>query len=645
MYQTIAELDIVHLLPDSVANQIAAGEVIQRPASVIKELVENAVDAGAGNIDVYVQDAGRTCIQVIDDGKGMSETDARLAFERHATSKITRAEDLFTLRTMGFRGEALPSIVAVAQVTLQTRTLDAELGTRLEIEGGKVLRQEPCVCAVGANFEVRNLFFNIPARRKFLKSNHTELNNIMQEFERIALVNYSVFFSLTVDGTPSMRLMASNLRRRIVDVFGKKIGDDLVAVDVNTTLVNITGFVGRPEASRKKGAHQYFFVNGRYMRHAYFAKAVAEAFNGLIPEGEQIPFFLYLTVDPANIDVNISPTKTEVKFENEPSVWQIINAGIRESLGKFYAVPTIDFDNAQTTEIPVMDTSRSNVAPPKITVDPSYNPFVAAGSPQADGFSGGDPSLRPAGNTSYRPAGIMPSRPGGDGFQHSRASAADWTKLYDRLAPGADAPQERQMEMFDDVLPADGDEIGGQHFQFKGQYIISATRSGLMIIDQHRAHVRVLYDRYMAQMDRQENVTQGLLFPELLTLPPSDAQTLESIMDDVRLLGFDLSSIGGGSYSINGLPSGIDGLVPQVLIKNILDSVRQGGQPGMAEQKHRIALSLARAAAIVEGQVLSQPEMDTLMSDLFKCNNPNHTPDGKVIIALLKQSNIAKMFS
>ena len=617
-------MDIVHLLPDSVANQIAAGEVIQRPASVIKELVENAVDAGAGNIDVYVQDAGRTCIQVIDDGKGMSETDARLAFERHATSKITRAEDLFTLRTMGFRGEALPSIVAVAQVSLQTRTVDSELGTRMEIEGGRVLGQEPCVCAVGANFEVRNLFFNIPARRKFLKSNHTELNNIMQEFERIALVNYSVSFTMTVDGTTSVRLMASNLRQRIVDVFGKKVGEDLVSVDVNTTLVNINGFVGRPESSRKKGARQYFFVNGRYMRHAYFAKAVADAFNGLVPEGEQIPFFLYLTVDPANIDVNISPTKTEVKFENEPAIWQIINAGIRESLGKFYAIPTIDFDNAQTTEIPVMDVSRSNVEPPKINIDASYNPFTAT-----------ENSPLEKGSTSFSRVEV-PSR---------SSTSADWTKLYEGLVPNAEPRQEQQMDMFEDDMSMEEEEIGGQHFQFKGQYIISATRSGLMIIDQHRAHVRILYDRYMSQMSRQENVSQGLLFPELLTLSPSDAQVLDNMMDDLHRIGFDLSSIGGGSYSINGLPSGIDGLVPQVLIKNILDSVHQGAQTVISDHRHRIALSLAKAAAIVEGQVLTQQEMDVLMSDLFKSSNPNLTPDGKVIIALLKQSNISKMFT
>lgn len=610
-------MDIVHLLPDSVANQIAAGEVIQRPASVIKELVENSVDAGAGTIDVYVQDAGRTCIQVIDDGKGMSETDARLAFERHATSKITKAEDLFTLRTMGFRGEALPSIVAVSQVTLQTRTLDSELGTRLEIEGGRVLDQQPCVCAVGANFEVRNLFFNIPARRKFLKSNQTELNNIMQEFERIALVNPSVSFSLTCDGTTSVRLMSSNLRRRIVDIFGKKIGDDLVAVDVDTSLVRITGFVGRPESSKKKGARQYFFVNGRYMRHPYFAKAVAEAFNGLVPEGEQVPYFLYLTIDPANIDVNISPTKTEIKFENEPAIWQIIHAGTKESLGRFSAVPTIDFDQAVETEIPVMGERQDEVKAPKIVVDSTYNPFTA----RKESFS----------------ETVL-------GVTRSKSDMGDWASLYGNLSSSVDkGNQMEQPTMFSDDYFV-REEVGSMHFQYKGQYIISATNSGLMIIDQHRAHVRILYDRYIGQMSKQENVSQGLLFPELLTLPPSDAHVLEQIMDDLHHLGFDVTPIGGGSFSINGLPSGVEGLSPQALLQSMVASACDGGKLDISAYRHRIALSLAKSAAIVAGQVLNQDEMDILMSDLLKSSNPSLTPDGKTIIVLLKQESIQKMF-
>lgn len=607
-------MDIIRLLPDSVANQIAAGEVIQRPASVIKELVENAVDAGARNIEVYVQDAGRTCIQVIDDGKGMSETDARLAFERHATSKITKAEDLFTLRTMGFRGEALPSIVAVAQVTLQTRTLDSELGTRLEIEGGRVLGQEPCVCAVGANFEVRNLFFNIPARRKFLKSNHTELNNIMQEFERIALVNPSVSFTLTSDGTVSHRLMSSNLRRRIVDVFGKKLGDDLVSVDVETTLVNITGFVGRPESSKRKGMHQYFFVNGRYMRHPYFAKAVTEAFNGLVPEGEQVPFFLYLSIDPANIDVNISPTKTDVKFENEPAIWQIVNAAVRESLARFGAVSTIDFDSARPTDIPVLETSMGNVAPPKLNIDPSYNPFSASGG-QAN-------SVSPRSLTN---------------------SPAEWNRLYDQLSKSAkDEASSPLQEFFE--KPETEPLMPNAHFQYRGQYIVAAIKAGLMLIEQHRAHVRILYDRYMAQMEKRENPTQGLLFPELLTLSPSDATIMETVLDDVRSLGFDISPLGGGSFSINGLPAGVEGLLPQKLLADIVGDVREGGQSGMSTHRHRIALSLARSAAIVVGQVLSPEEIDVVISDLMQSTNPNFTPDGKRIIAMLPPESIEKMF-
>lgn len=612
-------MDIIHLLPDSVANQIAAGEVIQRPASVIKELVENAVDAGARNIDVYVQDAGRTCIQVIDDGKGMSETDARLAFERHATSKITRAEDLFTLRTMGFRGEALPSIVAVAQVTLQTRTHDSELGTRLEIEGGRVLGQDPCVCSMGANFEVRNLFYNIPARRKFLKSNHTELSNIMQEFERISLVNPSVGFSLSSDGVQTIRLMPSNLRRRIVDIFGKKVGDDLVAVDVDTTLVRIEGFVGRPESSRKKGAHQYFFVNGRYMRHPYFSKAVTEAFSGLVPEGEQVPYFLYLSIDPANIDVNISPTKTEVKFENEPAIWQIINAGIRESLGRFNAMPVIDFEVAQETDIPVLNAKDiASVQPPKLTLDATYNPF----SKTADSSSSAEQNYGP---------------------RRTKAFSGEWADFYGQLLPKTEEKNFVQDTMFPDN--AFIEEVGGMHFQYRGRYIVSAANSGLMLVDQCRAHVRVLYDRYIVQMENQEAVTQGLLFPELLVLSPSESRVLEGMLPDLRSLGFDLSPLGGTSFSINGMPSGLEGLSPQFLVQDIVASVGEGALPEISVRKHKMALSLAKSSAIVEGQALSQVEIDVLLSDLFKSSNSKVAPDGKPIIVLLDHANIEKLFS
>lgn len=613
-------MDIIRLLPDSVANQIAAGEVIQRPASVIKELVENAIDAGAGNIDIYVLDAGRTLIQVIDDGKGMSETDARLAFERHATSKITKAEDLFTLRTMGFRGEALPSIAAVSQLVLQTRTHDSELGTKLEIEGGRVLSQEPCVCPLGSNFEVRNLFFNIPARRKFLKSNHTELSNILQEIERIALVNHSVSFSYTIDGTATLRLVSSNLRRRIVDIFGKKTGDDLIAVDVDTTLVRIEGFVGRPDSSRKKGAHQFFYVNGRYMRHPYFAKAVASAFDGLVPEGEQVPYFLYLDIDPANIDVNISPTKTEVKFENEPAIWQIIHAGIREALGRFNAVPTIDFDNAQEVDIPVMNEELKSVRPPQVKVDSNYNPFLAQEASQE-------------------------SMTRGSFTEKSSAQklSREWGMLYEHLSSKSQGDVTQQPMLFEQELES-VDEVANVQFQYRGQYIVSATNSGLMIIDQRRAHIRVLYDKYMDQMQQQQAITQGLLFPELVSFPASDSQLFEQLLNDIRSIGFDIESLGGGSYSVNGMPAGFEGLSPQKLLQELITTVTEGGEANLNTYRHNIALSFARSSAIVEGLVLNRVEIETLMSDLFKSSNPNVTPDGRNIIIILKHESIEKMF-
>ena len=613
-------MDIIRLLPDSVANQIAAGEVIQRPASVIKELVENAIDAGAGNIDIYVLDAGRTLIQVIDDGKGMSETDARLAFERHATSKITKAEDLFTLRTMGFRGEALPSIAAVSQLVLQTRTHDSELGTKLEIEGGRVLSQEPCVCPLGSNFEVRNLFFNIPARRKFLKSNHTELSNILQEIERIALVNHSVSFSYTIDGTATLRLVSSNLRRRIVDIFGKKTGDDLIAVDVDTTLVRIEGFVGRPDSSRKNGAHQFFYVNGRYMRHPYFAKAVVSAFDGLVPEGEQVPYFLYLDIDPANIDVNISPTKTEVKFENEPAIWQIIHAGIREALGRFNAVPTIDFDNAHEVDIPVMNEELKSVQPPQVKVDSNYNPFLAQEASQE-------------------------SMTRGSFTEKSSAQklSREWGMLYEYLSSKSQGDVTQQPMLFEQELES-VDEVANVQFQYRGQYIVSATNSGLMIIDQRRAHIRVLYDKYMDQMQQQQAITQGLLFPELVSFPASDSQLFEQLLNDIRSIGFDIESLGGGSYSVNGMPAGFEGLSPQKLLQELIATVTEGGEANLNTYRHNIALSFAKSSAIVEGLVLNRVEIETLMSDLFKSSNPNVTPDGRNIIIILKHESIEKMF-
>ena len=372
--------DLIHLLPDSVANQIAAGEVIQRPSSVVKELVENSVDAGATTIQVRLTDAGRTNIQVIDNGKGMSETDARMSFERHATSKIRESADLFSLYTFGFRGEALPSIAAVAQVELRTRREEDDLGTIIHIAGSKLESQEVDICPVGTNFQVKNLFFNVPARRKFLKSNQTELNNVMTEMERIALVNPDIAFSLYHNEVELINVSQATMRQRIQHLFGKKLGQELLSVDVDTTLVKISGCVGVPESARKKGAHCFFFVNGRYMRHPYFHKAVMEAYAHLIPPTEQVPYFLYFTVDPSRIDVNIHPTKTEIKFEDEQAIWQILMASVREVLGRSNMAPTIDFDVADCPDIPIFTSGGGLPTPPTLTIDTEYNPFKQSGS-------------------------------------------------------------------------------------------------------------------------------------------------------------------------------------------------------------------------------------------------------------------------
>ena len=608
--------DIIHLLPDSVANQIAAGEVIQRPASVIKELVENAVDAGAKHIDVVVEDAGKTSIRVVDDGKGMSVTDARLAFERHATSKIREASDLFALRTMGFRGEALASIAAVAQVELTTRCEGSDLGTCVCISGSEVISQEPVSSPVGSNFMVKNLFFNVPARRKFLKSNQTELSNILQEFERIALVHEDISFSLTHNNTLMLSLPHSTLRERIATVFGKKMNEQLLAVEVETSLVKITGYVGKPETSRKKGSHQYFFVNGRYMRHPYFHKAVMEPFEKLIPVGEQVSYFLYFEVDPANIDVNIHPTKTEIKFENELAVWQIIVAAIKESLGRFNAVPTIDFDTEGIPEIPTFTShyNHQSIKAPSVDVNPNFNPFKSDRS------------------VSYK------------------QDVMNWETLY-----SVERTNEKLFDVADDFMPMEEElslssELSGemeksmQHYQYKGKYVMTAVKSGLMIVDQNRAHIRVLYDRYRVQMENGTGVSQRLLFPEMIQFPPSEGVVLEHLMDDMQRLGFELSVLGGGSFSINAIPSGVDGLNSVELVRNIVRSSIEKGCNIEEDVRHYIALSLAKSAAIPYGQILSNEEMEALINDLFVCVNPNQTPDGKIVVAILEQNDLEHLF-
>ena len=627
--------DIIQLLPDSVANQIAAGEVIQRPASVIKELVENAIDADAKHIQVLVTDAGKTSIQVIDDGKGMSETDARLAFERHATSKIRAAADLFALHTMGFRGEALASIAAVAHVELKTRLASEELGTKITIAGCKVEEQEAVSCSVGSNFSVRNLFFNLPARRKFLKANSTELSNILAEFERIALVHPDVAFSLYSNESELINFPVSSIRQRIISAFGKKLNQYLLNVDVDTSLIKITGYITKPESARKKGANQYLFVNGRYMRHGYFHKAVMEAYNQLIPAGDQISYFLYLQVDPANIDVNIHPTKTEIKFENEQAIWQIISAAVKESLGKFNAVPTIDFDTADMPDIPSFEQNNDFVQP-QVHYNSDFNPFKS--------FPGESSS------SSSR-------------TQYERASVVDdWQKLYGESGRPSkmntmDLPDEPLDEPNETSIPTETIqaasslytqsatvETSSRYLQLKGRFILTSVKSGLMLIDQHRAHVRVLFDRYLNQITQKKGNSQGMLFPEILQIPASEVAVLDSINEELTSLGFDISNLGGGSYGINAIPDGIEGLNPVELIQNMIHTALEKGCDVREEVQSLLAQTMAKSSAIVYGQVLTTAEMSNLIDSLFACQFPNYTPDGKIVLHTIKEDEIDKIF-
>ena len=614
--------DIIRLLPDSVANQIAAGEVIQRPASVIKELVENAVDAGAKTIHVLVIDAGRTSIQVIDDGKGMSETDARLSFERHATSKIASAADLFALRTMGFRGEALASIAAVAQVELLTRREEDEIGTRLMIAGSKVSAQEPASCPVGSNFKVSNLFFNVPARRKFLKTNATELSNIMTAFERIVLVYPDIYFTLHHNGVEMLNLRAASLRQRIADVFGKQYNQDLLPVEVHTAMATVTGFVGKPEAARKKGGVDYFFVNGRFMKHPYFHKAVITAYDRLIPEGMQVPYFLYFDVEPSQIDVNIHPTKTEIKFENEQAIWQILSASVRDAIGKFCEVPSIDFDTQGSPEIPLFDPARENIAAPKVNYNPDYNPFKSSGKSSGSSWTPRQDDTPTEGwETLYD--GLMPSKvDAATPSQPSEAQAEDFSFFH------------VQSSMVDEQRSPD-------HYQYKGKYLMTAVKSGLMIIDQYRADVRIRYERYMNQLQNHTASTQKVLFPETVQFSPSEAVTMQQLLPDLSAIGFDLSDLGGNTYAINGVPAGTEGLDPVALIQQMVADESINSQ--LSTVNSRVALRLAQSAAIPYGQVLSNDEMENIINELFSCSNVNYTPDGKAILCILPQGDIEQL--
>lgn len=627
--------DIIKLLPDSVANQIAAGEVIQRPASVIKELVENSIDAGATEISIVLKDAGRTLIQVVDNGMGMSPTDARLAFERHSTSKIRKADDLFSLHTMGFRGEALASIAAISQLELRTCRKDDQIGTRILISSSKCECQEPYMCPPGCNFMIKNLFYNVPARRKFLKSNQVELSNIIKEFEKLALVNFNVDFTLTHNDTIIHKMLGGTFKRRILDLFGKSLDLQLIPLEIDTSLIKIVGFISKPENARKRNALQYFFVNGRYMRHPYFHKAVMTSYEELIPQDVQPNYFLNFVVEPESIDVNIHPTKTEIKFENEAPIWQIISASVKEVLGKFSVVPSIDFDIEDAPEIPAFS-NENDFKNPSIDVDPSYNPFTLKTSNTSSTINS---SMKHVSHNSVKNWDVLY-----ENFTQSKIDQDDFIEELDETGNiSSTTTNYISSTIFEETGTSKNNNALINTIQVKNKYIVSSTSSGLMIVDQHRAHVKILYDRYIKHYQQTDVVSQGIMFPISLYLTVSQSILLESIEDEMNRLGFSLVRLKDNEWTINGIPNGLENFDIADVILQILDEINDGGKVISTKLYERIVLSVAKSGAIRAGKKLTNIETEKLLEDLLALPEPNYTPDGKKIIAILDVEQIGKL--
>jgi len=604
--------DIIQLLPDSVANQIAAGEVIQRPASVVKELVENSVDAGSDEIIVIIKDAGRTLIQVIDNGIGMSDTDARLSFERHATSKIKTADDLFAIRTKGFRGEALASIAAVAQVTLKTRQPGQEIGCEIVTSGSEIESQLQVSCPSGCNFMIKNLFFNVPARRKFLKSNSTELKHIITEFQRVALTHPEASFSLIHNDTDVYRLPKSNLRQRIVHVFGKSINSNLNNLHSVTSMLTVNGFVGKPEMARKTTGEQFFFVNHRYMRHPYFHRAVMKAYEKILPM-EAIPsYFIFLDIDPKTIDINIHPTKTEIKFENEQAIFLILQASVKEALGRSSAVPSIDFETEGVIDIPFL-AKGTQIKTPEIEVNHFFNPFEEKHTFQGRSNSRKDLQV---------PEG--------------------WEKLFENEDSFPKKYNEETQGFFNDEDQTTNVSLNSEYLQLRNKYILTPVKSGLMIIDQKRAHERILYEQFIRSVAHNQSVAQRELYPVKIDLDTTHYLLIREIKDELSSLGFDISDLGSNTVVVNSCPSGMDCPNPKDLIEQLLEEFKDTENKVGTSITKSIAASLAKAASINYGRALNQAEMQQLVDELFACEGPNYSPNGKKIISIMKYDEFEK---
>ncbi len=614
--------DLIRLLPDSVANQIAAGEVIQRPASAVKEMLENAVDAGASNIKLIVKDAGRTLIQVTDNGSGMSVTDARMSFERHATSKIREANDLFAIRTLGFRGEALASIAAIAQVELKTRKQDEELGTYILIEGSKVKSQEPVSCPAGTSLQVKNLFYNVPARRNFLKSDVVEFRHVMEEFQRVAMVHPEIELSLFHNDKPVFQLSKANLRQRIVHIFGNSINEKLLPVEMKTEQILISGYIGKPETARKTRGEQYFFANARFIRYPYLHHAVEQAFDELIPDSAFPSYFLFIEVDPATIDVNIHPTKTEVKFQHEQLIYGSVRSAVKHALGMFSLAPTLDFNTEPGFDFPVPKGYEPK--PPTITIDPDYNPF----NRESRQFQ-------------------KPS----DGLNANRGQ---WEKIFEVVAPRGEIQQTSPTSTIfsrhekNQPEPSDSGKIhdsfpGFKLLQVQNRFIVANVKSGLLIVDQQKAHERILFERINTMMESEQGLQQRSLFPQNIHLSPVDCEIIREIASDLINLGFEISELGGGTFIVNATPASLPVSETGSFIEGLLEDYKKDKSDLGTDRKTRLAKILARNMAVRAGKSLQPEEMQTIIDELFGCKVPEVAPDGSRILKILVSSEIEKI--
>lgn len=601
--------DIIRLLPDSVANQIAAGEVIQRPASAVKELMENAIDADATTIKLIVKDAGRTLIQVVDDGKGMSETDARLSFERHATSKIRSADDLFNLHTMGFRGEALASIAAIAQVELKTKRAEDEAGTEIRIEGSTFVSQDPCAMPTGTSFSIKNLFYNVPARRNFLKSDGVEFRHIVEEFERVAFAHPEIAFTLTHNGNELFNLAKGNLRQRVIALYGNPYNQRLVPVDENTDIVRITGFIGKPEFAKRTRGEQFFFLNKRFIKSSYLNHAVQGAFEQLLSPDSFATYFLFLDVDPHTIDVNIHPTKTEVKFEDERSVYAILRSSVKRALGQYNISPTLDFEQEMSIDLPYKPKG-TPVEAPGITVNPNFNPFEKDSADTAPGHSYSSRSQQ----------------------SYHQKPPQNWQEMFEAHVQKNDEPQPEQQVLHSDMENAgEHTAASGSLWQLHERYILTPIKSGILVIDQQRAHERVLFEKFSKQAENHSAPSQQLLFPETVEFSPADIAMVTSLTDAINALGFDLRPFGNNTFVIHGIPAGLEGRSGGEMLEGILETYKQNEQELHLQPHENIIRSMAKLAAVKPGQHLSETEMRALVDELFACEMTSHSPDGKPV--------------